>query len=576
MKVLNKIGLLVMVLLLASGQVFGQLPSDGLIGLYKFDSNFEDATNINIPASPKNGANLCTDRFGNKNSALWLDGIDDYLIAFHKYFQSPQTLKTMSISCWFQLLGEKRNSQYYIFDAREVGNTNSNQIAYLTIDRDLIQSLGTYFSTNEVNGNYWYNIVVTFDKKHTKFYLDGNLISDTKPPVGNICINRLNIGANINNGEFFKGKIDDLAIYDRVLNNEEIKYIIGNDNSQFSNTVIEIEEEKMRKQKEVEDAKIFTGNYDGILYNYNYNNKLLEGGWYKGNLVKGKPTGYGKWTKFIYDINKYGGFHYTEHGVGYHLWYEYEGNWNDGLFDGKGIYSIIGVDKNLKIYQKGEWSNNKYLGDSEKEAKLKQLELIRKKGEEGLKNGAYKSVAYERCYNEYGLTWGNYERCDITFSDGTKSNGVLINVDGYYGFEGGSFGTQKILYDNYDYAIKQVYRLANGLAREDEGRYYPEETSNSSSSSSSSNIKCYEANSIEIEKECNCGSGSDIIFYQKKSVQCVKGFRETFYYIPKNNNSISCPNGGKGGYFSPNTFSSDYFLHESDLNLALQKLCNCK
>lgn len=93
-------------------------------------------------------------------------------------------------------------------------------------------------------------------------------------------------------------------------------------------------------------------------------------------------------------------------------------------------------------------------------------------------------VVDKSCYEANGWFWGNYERCNLSFADGTTGN--LIYVDGHYGFEGGLTKTDKILYETLEDAAKDAYRLAKGKSRSNNGRYYPESSSYSSSKSSSS------------------------------------------------------------------------------------------
>jgi hypothetical protein len=144
-------------------------------------------------------------------------------------------------------------------------------------------------------------------------------------------------------------------------------------------------------------------------------------------------------------------------------------------------------------------------------------------------NSRLDSVVDQKCNYKNGFLWGNYEQCDLIFADGTKSIGNLIFVDNHYGFEGRTTlaGDEKILYESYDAAVKDAYRLAKGLTRSDEGRYYPPQTSSSSYSNSSSspsnvsnsnNSKPESSNSTTIEfreiktNNENCGGFSYRLF----------------------------------------------------------------
>ncbi len=173
----------------------------------------------------------------------------------------------------------------------------------------------------------------------------------------------------------------------------------------------------------------------------------------------------------------------------------------------------------------------------------------------------------------------------VNFADGTT--GELYYRDSHYGINISSWiglGTEFIPYMNYDNAIQASYEYAKSKSVSNIGRYYPtndsysssSSSSSSNSSSSSSNIECYDANSIKNVKKGNCGLDPHEISYQIKSVKCKNGDIYEFYYIPKNDNWSNCPNAGKGGYYKNIEWQNDYFLHESDINIALENLCNCK
>ncbi len=51
--------------------------NEGLLLQYEFNGNFEDSS-VNVYHGENYGAMLTEDRFGNPESALWFDGVDDY------------------------------------------------------------------------------------------------------------------------------------------------------------------------------------------------------------------------------------------------------------------------------------------------------------------------------------------------------------------------------------------------------------------------------------------------------------------------------------------------------------------
>jgi hypothetical protein len=76
----------------------------------------------------------------------------------------------------------------------------------------------------------WHHFVGTYDPSiGTRVYLDGNLVG-SNDPSGEITHSRkysLNIG-RYSGGVYFKGKIDEVRIYNRALSAEEVLTLYGN------------------------------------------------------------------------------------------------------------------------------------------------------------------------------------------------------------------------------------------------------------------------------------------------------------------------------------------------------------
>ncbi len=87
-------------------------------------------------------------------------------------------------------------------------------------------------SSGDISLNRWHHIAATFDGQYKKIYIDGQLDSTLFAPiVGDIgsSTNPILLGARQNSsglGKFFKGSIDDAAIFDHALSQNEIQYIM--------------------------------------------------------------------------------------------------------------------------------------------------------------------------------------------------------------------------------------------------------------------------------------------------------------------------------------------------------------
>jgi hypothetical protein len=211
---------------------------NGLIAYYPFNGNANDASGNNNHGVV-NGATLTTDRFGNLNSAFSFDGLDDLIQVPDAASLNPTG--AMSVALYFNasqngvqtLIGKIGFSQ---------GVATQFQVAM-----DFALFPGVLFGVNPIsNGclgvplnaayantggplqtNRWYCVVGTFDNGTINIYLDGLLIQTVN--AGFTQLNRC-ANADIQIGSWwagdpqrFRGKIDDIRIYDRALNVQEVQ-----------------------------------------------------------------------------------------------------------------------------------------------------------------------------------------------------------------------------------------------------------------------------------------------------------------------------------------------------------------
>ncbi len=99
-----------------------------------------------------------------------------------------------------------------------------------------------------ISADIWYHVAGTYDPitKTARLYLDGipdKVIQNADAPVA--AGSELRIGLNMDNSEEFKGIIDDLRIYNRVLDDAEIKELL---------TVTSVKEENGSNRKSLPEA----------------------------------------------------------------------------------------------------------------------------------------------------------------------------------------------------------------------------------------------------------------------------------------------------------------------------------
>ncbi len=211
------------------------IPRNGLVAEYLFSGNANDTSGFGNHGTVY-GAVLTTDRFGNTNMAYSFDGKDDYIACGISDVITNIT-ETISISFWVRpyilnknyILGRYANDLsggwrfdimggYFVFG---VGAPSK-------IERFLTNSLipvnpGTYYhvvgifdkpsGTAKLYVNNQVNIVTTWNDRSLTFY------KITDPTI----VYQLFIGTFTARGfNYFKGEIDDVRIYNRVLSDDEV------------------------------------------------------------------------------------------------------------------------------------------------------------------------------------------------------------------------------------------------------------------------------------------------------------------------------------------------------------------
>ncbi|MBU1634531.1 LamG domain-containing protein [bacterium] len=206
---------------------------NGLVAHYPFNGNANDESgkeNHGIVS----GAILCIDRFSNLDEAYQFDGINDYI----KIHSSDilNLVDDFSISLWIypeeNMLFSKSQGIIGKIETDAEGK-NGYVLGHQHKLPDNIISFFTRYdsvsvATFPLSINEWYNIVMTYGSNILSIYVNKTLVSKVNncPPPINTNV-QLVIGRWYSNYDdyYFKGKIDDIRIYDRNLDLSEIKYL---------------------------------------------------------------------------------------------------------------------------------------------------------------------------------------------------------------------------------------------------------------------------------------------------------------------------------------------------------------
>lgn len=205
--------------------------TQGLVTYYPFSGNANDAGPNGINGTVFN-ASLTSDRNGNINSAYYFDGSSYINLPFNNAYNfSPQG--SFSISVW--VLPDQNNNwpaQAVVVKAPYNSDFTLSGWNYGTYVLSYKAMSGYAYNhvlngtTSFVQNQCWYNIITTYENGKWHLYINGQLestdLSQTKFIIQD-GFSRMVFGKKgESNGDWYKGKMDEVRIYNRVLNPQEI------------------------------------------------------------------------------------------------------------------------------------------------------------------------------------------------------------------------------------------------------------------------------------------------------------------------------------------------------------------
>jgi gliding motility-associated-like protein len=224
-------------------KVCGNSTSDcdtsGIVLCMSMDGNANDSTKFAHNGIVR-GATLTTGRNGISNSAYYFDGTTSHISLGVKPMLKPNAA---SISLWVKphtfnsytggnanciFLTKNPNNPGSYMEAYSLYLTNrSGPTKFMTVSTHQPTTNEKWFqSVQNTNLNQWTHLVLTFDFDSLRLYINGQLDNKTYKGFNNVydALDSIMIGysANTMNKNYFKGDMDELKIYNRVLSNTEI------------------------------------------------------------------------------------------------------------------------------------------------------------------------------------------------------------------------------------------------------------------------------------------------------------------------------------------------------------------
>ena len=197
--------------------------TDGLVALYSFEGNANDASGNGNNGTVEGGALFVTGQVG---SALDCDGTDDFVSTGKTASQlGLDGNNARTISSWVFTRGFNNGGIYDVgarstlqdFSLRTMATDNVWRIQYWGNDSD--------FTLDSLDK--WVHFTHVHDGVNTKIYANGMLIVDWEITLDTQDTNPFQIGRYGWPDAYFNGLIDEVHVYNRALSAEEALYLAG-------------------------------------------------------------------------------------------------------------------------------------------------------------------------------------------------------------------------------------------------------------------------------------------------------------------------------------------------------------
>lgn len=234
---MSKISIVTSILFLSFFHAFSQAPEAGLLLHMPFNNSMEDQSGHGFYGI-NHGATNRENRFFEENSSLFFDGDD------HVEILDPNLLKIdfpFTVSLWLEIEEYPELSNYVFTNDELQGYYSGAYIGYTptgSFVAGIADGVGTGFdrrysqySQSVFDPLKWYHLAAVYhDYNDIDLYVNAYLDkgqatggADSMAYVGGKAILGRNIG--FHQDSYHKGRMDDLRIYSRALDKEEIPYL---------------------------------------------------------------------------------------------------------------------------------------------------------------------------------------------------------------------------------------------------------------------------------------------------------------------------------------------------------------
>jgi hypothetical protein len=212
------------------------IPINGLVAFYPFDGNANDISSNQLHGNVT-GAALSVDRSGNANSAYFFDGMDDYINMGNPV--PLQITNSITLSVWIKqthishidniiskLASSSEKRGYQLCTNYYLGTTTAGVDMFTYLYPSCVYTTAKF---GKLGPSSWEFFTVTRNDRVARFYQNGIFLYEKLYPLdcqlnstqGNFIVARADLTAGVGSGNF-TGNIDDVAVYDRALSDQEV------------------------------------------------------------------------------------------------------------------------------------------------------------------------------------------------------------------------------------------------------------------------------------------------------------------------------------------------------------------
>lgn len=217
--------LFLVVVLIFVSSMNGQVNlKSGLVAHYPFVGNANDQSG-NAYHGTVNGATLTSDRFGRANNAYSFNGIDNNIIIANTL--GINLFSGFTIAAWVNFTVDNTSGQTIVSNHKNYEPNGFNLAASFNKAQINTNNANYSCATAETyNDGKWHLFIGTFNGSQLVINVDGQTKAtlNAEFTIGGLA--NIHIGSDTDLS-YYNGKIDDIRIYNRVLNNSEVQALFN-------------------------------------------------------------------------------------------------------------------------------------------------------------------------------------------------------------------------------------------------------------------------------------------------------------------------------------------------------------